>query len=89
MFKINTNPDIANTDWQRPNIYGNIRGEVPMELLRTQMEVTPYEEAFGCSGFCTKSLFFFTKSVEKGRPKETCLKAVTGYVTNAGDSFLT
>jgi hypothetical protein len=42
------------------------------------------EETYECSGMCTPSLFYLTQSVEKGLPKQGCVKP---FVQDVSDLF--
>lgn len=37
-----------------------------------KMQVAYLESTYNCSGFCTPALFYFTQSVEKGLPEQSC-----------------
>lgn len=89
-FKIKPNPDVTNVEQIRPNLYGDVTkyNLEPLEMKNYAVSLNPFEESFGCAGFCTPALFYFSQSIEKGRPPNACLESVTQYASSAGDPFL-
>ena len=45
------------------------------------------EDYYNCSGMCQTSLFYFSKDLDDGPPKETCLIHLKGFLSGASRSF--
>ena len=54
--------------------------------------VTFFEESYNCAGVCQTALFYFGRSVEVGKPTETCIgnlkDAITDEVAGLGIATL-
>lgn len=42
------------------------------------------EDEFECSGMCRKALFYFSRTIEEGRPQNTCMTKLIDAIRNAG-----
>lgn len=79
LFRVDFQPDRANVNDSRPNLFGDsgnaIQNSIGYDVFEFEAAAA-IEEEFECSGICTPALFYFTQPTYKGRPTETCLTQI-------------
>ena len=66
--------------------YKDVAKMEEQEIFRQYLEfkyIGKIEDSMDCAGICRSPLFYFSKSVYSGFPKETCMKSLIDYVQEA------